>query len=124
MQQFERQYERIIRDCYDFKPSTLVLVRNSSIETDLGRKSKPRYFGPMAVVRRTPNDSYRLAELDGAVSKLRFAAFRFVPYHARSRTLIPVTRLVEHDDLVKIYLEIDEDAEEDTGDGVDGPEMD
>ena len=78
----------------------------------------------MAVVRRTPNDSYRLAELDGAVSKLRFAAFRLVPHHARSRTSIPVTRLVEHDDLVKIYLEIDEDAEEDTGDGVDGPEMD
>ena len=74
VQQFERQYEKTIRD-YDFKPGTLVLVRNSSIETDLGRKSKPRYFGPMVVVRRTPNGSYRLAELDSAVSKLRFAAF-------------------------------------------------
>jgi transposase InsO family protein len=126
VQQFERQYEKTIRD-YDFKPGTLVLVRNSSIETDLGRKSKPRYFGPMVVVRRTPNGSYRLAELDGAVSKLRFAAFQLVPYHARSRTSIPVTRLVEREDLVKIYLEMDEDgAEEDTGgvDEGDGPEMD
>ena len=81
----------------------------------------------MVVVRRTPNGSYRLAELDGAVSKLRFAAFRLVPYHARSRTSIPVTRLVEREDLVKIYLEMDEDgAEEDTGgvDEGDGPEMD
>jgi hypothetical protein len=126
VQQFERQYEKTIRD-YDFKPGTLVLVRNSSIETDLGRKSKPRYFGPMVVVRRTPNGSYRLAELDGTVSKLRFAAFRLVPYHARSRTSIPVMRLVEREDLVKIYLEMDEDgAEEDTGgvDEGDGPEMD
>ena len=37
----------------------------------------------MVVVRRTEGGSYILAELDGTVSKLRFAGFRVVPYHAR-----------------------------------------
>jgi hypothetical protein len=80
----------------------------------------------MVVVRRTPNGSYRLAELDGTVSKLRFAAFRLVPYHAHSRTLIPVTHLVERATLAKIYLDEDgEEAEEDPRDEVEGdvPEM-
>ena len=114
VRQFERTHERTLHD-FDFKPGALVLVRNSSIETDLGRKSKPRYLGPMVVVRRTPNGSYRLAELDGAVSKLRFAAFRLVPYHARSQTSIPVTRLIEREDLTQIYL--DEDQEQENGEG-------
>ena len=60
---------------------------------------KPRYFGPMVVVKRTRNGAYRLAELDGAVSRLRFAAFRLIPYHARSRSTISVTRLLDSDDL-------------------------
>ena len=60
---------------------------------------KPRYFGPMVVVKRTRNGAYRLAELDGAVSRLRFAAFRLIPYHARSCSTISVTRLLDSDDL-------------------------
>jgi hypothetical protein len=98
VRQFERQFENTIRD-YNFGPGTFVLVRNSSVESDLGRKSKPRYIGPMVVLRRSQNGSYRLAELDGTVSNLRFAAFRLVPYHTRSRSSIPVTRLVDRDDL-------------------------
>jgi len=43
IQQFEQAFEKSIKD-FDFKPGALVLVRNSSIETDLGRKSKPRYL--------------------------------------------------------------------------------
>jgi hypothetical protein len=117
IRQFERTFENTIRD-FDFKLGALVLVRNSSIETDLGRKMKPRYFGPMVVIRRTPNGAYRLAELDGAISKLRFAAFRLVPYHARSRSSIPVTRLIEREELTKIYLDEDnEGTTEDPGDG-------
>ena len=49
VQQFEQAFEKTIKD-FDFKPGALVLVRNSSIETDLGRKSKPRYVGPMDLV--------------------------------------------------------------------------
>ena len=37
----------------------------------------------MVVVGRSPQGSYRLAELDGAVSRTSFAAFRVIPYHAR-----------------------------------------
>ena len=109
IRQFERAHKKTLCDL-NFKPGALVLVRNSSIETDLGRKSKPRYFGPMVVVHRTLYRSYCLAELDGAVSKLRFTAFRLVQYHVHSRTSIPVMWLVECDDLIKIY--VDEDQEE------------
>jgi len=104
VKQFTRQFMNTIRD-YDFQPGALVLVRNSAIETDLGRKAKPRYLGPMVIVRRSRNGAYRLAELDGAVSKLRFAAFRLVPYHARSRTSVSVTRFVDEEDLQAVLEE-------------------
>jgi hypothetical protein len=122
VQQFEHTFKKTICD-HNFQPGTLVLVWNSSVETDLGRKTKPRYFGPMVVVHRTPNGTYRLAELNGTVSKLRFAAFRLVPYHARSRTSIPVTRPIECEELMKIYLDEDNDgtpAGPSNGEGSDG----
>ena len=112
--QFEKAHAATIKN-HDFKLGTLVLVWNSSIETDLGRKTKPRYYGPMVVIRRTPNGLYRLAELDSAISKLRYAAFRLVPYHARSRSSIPVMRLIEHEELIKIHL--DEDQAEENAEG-------
>ena len=98
VQQFERQHEHTIHD-FNFKPGALVLVRNPGTEHD---KTKPRYCGPMVVVRRTCNGSYRLAELDGAVSRLRYAAFRLVPYHARSPSFIPVTHIIDHNDLASV----------------------
>jgi hypothetical protein len=79
-----------------------VLVRNASADLELARKTKLRYFGPMVVVRRTRNGAYRLAELDGAVSKLRYAAFRLIPYFSRSRSSIPVTRIIDREDLAAI----------------------
>jgi hypothetical protein len=56
----------------------------------------------MVVVKRTCNGAYRLAELDGTVSRLRFAAFRLVLYYARSRTSISVTRLLDSDDITTL----------------------
>ncbi|KIJ11569.1 hypothetical protein PAXINDRAFT_26204, partial [Paxillus involutus ATCC 200175] len=66
-----------------FSPGSLVLVRNSRVKKELNRKTKPQYTGPMVVLRRTTGGSYLLAKLDGSVSKLRFAAFRLLPYHPR-----------------------------------------
>jgi hypothetical protein len=115
VKQFEHSFERTIWD-HDFQPSALVLVRNSAIETDLSRKSKPRYFGPMVVIRRSPGGAYRLAELDGAVSRLRYAAFRLVPYHTRSSTAIQVTQLIGEGEQAQIEADVDaEGANEHTG---------
>ncbi|KAJ7493738.1 hypothetical protein FB451DRAFT_950017, partial [Mycena latifolia] len=79
---------------YDFAPGALVLIRNSAIENELSRKAKLRYSGPMVVVEKRSEGAYILAELDGAVSKTPTAAFRVIPYHARSRIRIPVTSFI------------------------------
>ncbi|KDQ09751.1 hypothetical protein BOTBODRAFT_116724 [Botryobasidium botryosum FD-172 SS1] len=67
--QFEEVFKNTIHD-FDFKPGTLVLVHNSRLDNDLGRKMKPRYFGLMIVVRRNRGGAYVLAEVDGALSHL------------------------------------------------------
>ena len=87
IQEFEKRFQHTIRD-YNFAPGALVLVRNSQIELELNRKAKPRYLGPMVVVRRTRGGAYILAEPTGAISALRYAAFRVIPYHART-SIIP-----------------------------------
>jgi len=111
--QFKRQYKNTLL-VYDFKPSDLVLVRNSTTESIISRKTKPRYVGPMVVLRRTCNVTYCLAELDGAVSKLRYAAFQLVPYFARSRTSIPVTRILDCDDLAEVVQDLTNDDNDDS----------
>jgi transposase InsO family protein/molybdopterin converting factor small subunit len=98
IRQFEKQYANTIRD-FDFAPGSLVLVRNTNLGMD---KMKPRYLGPMVVLRRSRNGAYRLGELDGAVSSLRYAAFRLIPYYARSQSSIPVTQVVDSDRIASI----------------------
>ena len=49
----------------------------------------------MVVVRRTEGGSYILAELDGSVSRYRYAAFRVVPYNARRRISIDLSEFEE-----------------------------
>jgi hypothetical protein len=65
------------------------------IETDLSRKIKPCYLGPMIVVRRNRSGAYILAELSGAVRKLPFAAFRLIPYYPHSRTIFNITKGID-----------------------------
>jgi hypothetical protein len=94
---FEKTHGAQITD-FDFKPGALVLMRNSRIEESLDRKTKPRYIGPLVVVRKTKGTSYILAELDGAQSQLRVAGFRVIPYFPRSKTDIPILSGVTEED--------------------------
>jgi hypothetical protein len=90
---FEQRFRMTIKN-YDFAPGTLVLVHNSRVEYELSKKTKPWYLGPMIVVRCTKGGSYLLAELDGAVSKLQYAAFRIIPYYPRSEERVTVTSIM------------------------------
>jgi hypothetical protein len=90
---FQRCFANTIQD-YAFKPGNLILVLNKKIEASSNAKCKPRYFGPMVVVSRSQGGSYQLAELDGTLSKLKFAAFHIIPYHPRSPTSIKVTQFI------------------------------
>ena len=110
IRQFESHFKNRIR-AVEYRPGDLVLVRNSQIEKELNRKMKPRYLGPMVVLRRTPGGSYLLAELDGAISKLWYAAFRLIPYFPRTKVLIPVTDLTGLSDDALDEYEAEEDIE-------------
>ena len=95
--QFERRHASQIID-FDFSPGALVLVRNTRVEESLNRKTKPRYLGPMVVVRKTIGTSYIVAELDGTQSMLRVAGFRLIPYFPRTHTDIPIISNLPDDD--------------------------
>ena len=111
LKQFEAQFKNRIRD-YDFKPGDLVLVRNSWIEKELNRKTKPHYLGLMVVLRRTAGGSYLLAELDSVISKLWYAAFRLVPYHPHTKILIHVMDVTGLTDEELDSFEAEEDMEQ------------
>ena len=91
VKQLEKLMKNSLHD-YKFDPGSLVIVRNSKFDKTLSDKTKPRYFRPMVVIRRTKGGSYVLGELDGSLSKLRFAAFRLMPYHPRNIKAVPVTK--------------------------------
>jgi hypothetical protein len=97
---------------HDFQPGALVLVRNSDNEKNLSGKANPRYLGPMVVVRRNTGGAYLLAELDGSLSRLRYAAARLVPFHARTNTSVNISHLtgLSLDDL---NMATEEEREED-----------
>jgi hypothetical protein len=54
-----------------------------------------------------------LAELDSAISKLRFAAFRIIPYFPRREDRISVTQMTGIDDDSIDQLEVGETVEPD-----------
>ncbi|KAH7917221.1 hypothetical protein BV22DRAFT_1026794 [Leucogyrophana mollusca] len=86
-EQFERKFRRRLRrEMYE--EGDLVLARNTRVEKELNRKTKPRYLGPFEVVRRTKGGSYVLREMDGTISRRGIAAFRLLPYITRDYDLL------------------------------------
>ena len=90
--QLEKDLQHKIQE-FDLKQGSLVLVKNSAIEMSADRKMKPRYLGPMVVVRKLQEDAYILAELDRSVWQNRVAAFQVISYLPRKK--INFTREVQ-----------------------------
>jgi len=73
---------------------------------------KPRYLGPMVVLRRTTGGSYLLAELNGSILRLRYAAFRLLLYFPRNEIAIPVMELTGLDNQELDDHEAEEDVKQ------------
>lgn len=110
---YERSFKAVIKD-YRFEPGALVLVRNTAVESSLNSKMKPRYTGPMIVVRRNKGGSYILAEMDGSVWHQKVARFRVVPYFAREKIEIPkgILEIIDCDEATLDRVEEQTDPDE------------
>ena len=112
---FEKEHAHTIKD-FDFKLGDLVLARNTAIEKALNRKMRPRYLGPLIVISRNRGGAYILAELDGSVFDRPIAAFRVIPYFARTTiTLPPLDDLLDISRQRLAELENTEDTDPDDG---------
>jgi hypothetical protein len=85
---FEKEHSATIRD-FDFKASTLVLMRNTAIEKALNRKMRPRYLGPLIVVSRNKGGAYIVCELDSTLYHNPVVAYHVIPYFARDYIKLP-----------------------------------
>lgn len=122
-EQFERRFRRrLFTDNHE--EGALVLVRNTTVEKSMNRKSKPRYLGPFEVVRRTPGGSYVLKELDGSIWSQKVAAFRILPYILRdeqkleelrrNKPTVPPDVEVHEDQVLRDLLQEQDEPDEDS----------
>ena len=112
---FEKEHAHTIKK-FDFKLGDLVLVRNTAIEKALNRKMRPRYLGPLIVISRNRGGAYILAELDGSVFDRPIAAFRVIPYFARTKiTLPPLDELLDISQQRLAEMENSEEIDNDDG---------
>lgn len=116
----ESRFRHTIRS-FQFDKGDLVLVRNNKIDMELDRKTKPRYLGPMVVIRKTQGGSFILAETDGSLSKLRYAAKRLIPYHPRriepGERLLKLINMTDRELYTMTHEPPDEAPSADGGDG-------
>ena len=78
---------------------------------------RPRYLGPLIVISRNKGGAYIIEELDGSVFDRPIAAFRVIPYFARTKLALPP--LDELLDISRRRLQELEDSRE--ADPDDGP---
>ena len=77
---------------------------------------RARYLGPLIVISRNRGGAYILAELDGSVFDRPTAAFRVIPYFARTKiTLPPLDELLDISRQRLLELENTDDADADDG---------
>lgn len=81
-----RAFQHVLQDKANnpLKIGDLVLVRNSYLEMQQGKKFEDRYFGPFTVRGRTSKGAYLLDELDGAPIERSVAANRTKRYYRRA----------------------------------------
>ena len=110
----QKFYTRLVTNQY--LPGTLVLVRNTAVEKELDRKSKPRYLGPYEVLRvKEGGRAYVLQELDGTIWGQTVAAFRIIPYITRNDQCLrwlkddEEDKVTNDDNVVSSEEELDED---------------
>ena len=65
----------------------------------------------MVIVNRIQSGAYILAEVTGAISKLKFAAFRLIPYLPRSKHQFEITEFDDPEDLAGVEVEEERTAE-------------
>jgi hypothetical protein len=79
-QDYAKRNENILVDG-DYSPGTIVLVYNSGLLMQHGRKGEIRWIGPYWVRHQNSRGSYELEELDGAPINGVFTGNRLKRYH-------------------------------------------